>query len=225
MTSTTAKVRVKVKAYKKAIIEFHDALAALRDRITDIKSEIAMVEQAAPSLEEVEAKIDQWIAQRASNWDCLGRTFATATGTGPTVDYDPFRASDVHEVNRLPLALCALVPERIKAAMMGDARAALDVAPMQLTAPERHEKLQQLRSDLFAMEVDEERMICDAEEAGLDVDRRPDADPRAVLAVDDQPEGDGDEAADDDAALIDRIAGDDQRLRNQLIRATKEDDD
>ncbi|MBU2090461.1 MAG: hypothetical protein KKB63_07820, partial [Alphaproteobacteria bacterium] len=134
MTSSTANVRVRVKAYKKAIAEFHDALAALRHRIEETKGEISMVEQAALSLEEVEAKIDAWISQRAANWDCFGRVFASPKSAGPDADLDPFKVSEYSDINRLPLALCALVPERIKAAFLADAKQALEAAPMAMTS-------------------------------------------------------------------------------------------
>lgn len=54
--------------------------------------------------------------------------------------------------------------------------------PGAVTAEDRRERVAKIDAQLFDLEQQEERLIEEAEEAGIEITRRPDADPRAVLA-------------------------------------------
>jgi hypothetical protein len=56
-----------------------------------------------------------------------------------------------------------------------------------LNAAARQAEHDRLSREMLALEREEEAVIAAAEDAGLSIARRPDADPRAVLGLDDEP--------------------------------------
>jgi hypothetical protein len=58
-----------------------------------------------------------------------------------------------------------------------------------LDAAARKAEHDRLAREMLALEREEENVIASAEDAGLSMARRPDADPRAVLGLDDEPAG------------------------------------
>ena len=59
----------------------------------------------------------------------------------------------------------------------------LEGQPAGVGQAERVKGLAELDARIFDLEVREEEMIVEAEEAGFDVERRPDADPSVVLGI------------------------------------------
>ena len=53
---------------------------------------------------------------------------------------------------------------------------------------ERRERVAALDSEIHELEIQEEALVSEAEEVGLEIDRRVDADPRIVLEIHDDAE-------------------------------------
>jgi hypothetical protein len=152
-------------------------IEAARAKLLHLAGERATVERALVPLSEAKARLAEAVASAAARWVPAVSGFARH-GDRPPI--------------RLAQAL-AQTPESLLAALAGDAilargEAALQTAysanPLTLDATTRAAKLTEIAVATDHFEREEERLIREAEGAGLDVQRRRDAREDLVLCPD-----------------------------------------
>ena len=167
---------------KKPQIEFGEALRDVRAAIAKGTEEISNVQSARLPLDEALPRIPALVDQLAGRWRLNAADLAHAGPTsvdalfGEAVMGDAWvLAGFVATVARD--ALISLLERQLR-------KAYADVdAKTCVPADARAARIAELRAKRLALEQDEERLVLQAEAAGLQVDRRPDADPAAIFTV------------------------------------------
>lgn len=117
------------------------------------------------------------------NLPALARAF-TSPDRGTHAPDTVFRHANVLDIRNehAGLALLAVaLPDALEKALHTEIDRQIGDAGV--SAAERAQRVEKLEQRLFELGCEEERLICQAEAAGLVVYRRPDCDPAAVLAV------------------------------------------
>lgn len=183
----------RLTAGRDAVAETFAVVDQLREAVAEAKAELARIEAAPVPVNEAMAALSGWIDRTAT-------AAVDRLGLGHLLE--PNRAA---QGLRLPVVL-----NRTEGGPVPDTSAALDVlfglvlavnrdAVLNLVADqlgdladgrtvipsaERASRIEAARADLLEAELCEEAAIRQLEALGLDVQRRSDADPRAVLASD-----------------------------------------
>lgn len=158
-----------------------DRLAELRSRILALKSKVEASESAYVDRATAIKRIDEHIAKLAAAANdqspALAFMYADERGVELLNSYRLERG-----VERL---LAWIDPEAMRkrlVAFVDEQYAKLDPSAA-LSAEERAATHSQAAADLFAAEVEEERLIVAAEASGIHINRRGDANPAAILAA------------------------------------------
>jgi hypothetical protein len=85
--------------------------------------------------------------------------------------------------NKLLAVLCAIAGDGMRAVLRDAIGAYLAPHPPGLPLAERELRAAEIDEEIFALEWEEERLIEQAEEAGMEIEGRGDADPRAILGL------------------------------------------
>jgi hypothetical protein len=154
-----------------------DPIVAVRTKIVRLKAERRSIATAPIPLDAALTRVRSAIDRAAGNRRPVSLRPFMAAGETPGLDLAAELQRDA------TAALCWLLGDRLAALLEHDLRAAYagpDAAPM----PEggRVQALARLDRDIAAAELEEERLIRLAEDAGVSIERRDDADPAAVLA-------------------------------------------
>ena len=154
-------------------LDYLARIETLRAKIDAAKARRREVECAPLPRAEAIAMIRANIEKAAAEW-------RAGFSLAPVRAYPPY-AIGALRLDTVPPAV--ITPDLLEKALI----AALDASPRQFAdgppARERPAALAAIDAEILALEIDEERAICEAEAIGQQIDRRPDADPRAVLAV------------------------------------------
>lgn len=152
-------------------------IEALRADIVSAKAEIAETERASAPREEAIERIRSFVALEAARRPPAGRSFAHAT---------PARVSMLAYGNADEVLawLAAAVPEKLQELFIADVDRRLAEAPAGLPAAEREERVAMLEARLRSLEAREERLLREAETAGVELDRRADAAVEIIIATD-----------------------------------------
>ncbi|QND58224.1 hypothetical protein [Mesorhizobium huakuii] len=165
-----------LKAAKSASVEVTEGLDALRAEISDLKAKRNQVESTPVPKQEALKRLDAFLAQLGER----AERFFYAQVFTQREDYRPpaILPSNMGEV---ALGFAApLLRERV-AALISESYGTGD-GP----STEAHRQIvTKLDADIFELELAEEALVRNAEAAGIEILRRADADPRAVLASDD----------------------------------------
>ena len=163
------------------------AVEAARARLGDLGCEVAAIWQAPLTAAELKAAAAREIAALAERgapvieagdgslrWPAQTQAVHGMTESGPVMSHF-----------ELPAAL-PFMAWLHRDALLDRVEAAIDALALDgaMTAAERAEREAELLAEILAAERGEERAIEQASDAGLGIDRRPDADPRAVLGID-----------------------------------------
>src|SRR5438132_5698564 len=142
--------------------EFVAALATIREAIAAIDLEIARVRRARVPREEAIARIDAALADAATYWDWASKATLFCSPDPPA---EPHRAlvPDAHPAF-LAAVLTPVIRERLVAALPDD--------PDTISSAERPAKLEALAAERLDLERREERLVLEAEAAGVRLDRR-----------------------------------------------------
>ena len=181
----------RLTAGRAAIADAFAELERLREATAAVKARIAELERAPRPVSEALDAFDAWA-------DAAATSAIDAVRVDLLVDPSSQAAG-----LRLPVVLAAgqVVPnaEAAVSALLGllalvgraELRRVIEGQLMDLTdgrqtlgAAERQKKIERAQADLLTAELAEESAIRQMEAIGLDVLRRPDADPRALLASD-----------------------------------------
>jgi len=154
------------------------ALERLREKIAGLQTQRATLARDTLSRTEVQAELAAYVERCALEGRGILGFLIKDAATG-----SPFRGLlDLKSHGRgtdAAALLCALLPEPITSALCD---IAAEVIPIGTPPGDRARQLAELDAQILALEIDEESMIEALEAAFVSVDRRPDADPRAVLA-------------------------------------------
>ncbi|SEO92429.1 hypothetical protein [Aquisalimonas asiatica] len=161
--------------------QLHQEVEGIRSQIRDLSEKKDQVLNAPLPRKEVESRIDAWLEENASEFYLPERAtqFASSDGRG-----DPPLSILTKSNGNLDMgpALAALFREEIREKLIQAAVNAPGYEPG-LPLDQRGEKAEKIDREILDLEISEERIITSAEEAGITIPRRPDADPRTVLEV------------------------------------------
>jgi len=156
------------------------ALESIRQQITGIRQQIAEITgqplTAAEIEDAVNRAVDGWASRVDAGW--LGINIAN----GRAVDPAMLTTAAAGEEDKLACLLAWLHADALKEKLLS---ASLPFASDGMTLAARAERVRELEGELHEVEAAEEHMVCALEARGLDVYRRPDADPSIVLGIDD----------------------------------------
>lgn len=160
------------------------AVEQLRDQIEDRKTELLELDARPCSRAEAEARLRQATAAYGQG---AARALTPLLGSAPKFPAEPVNAAgwDLKQLSAADL-LGAVSPEALTAWAMRelDKQAATLGGWSELDHSERSRERERLADEILALEREEEGVIVVAEEAGVNIHRRPDADVRAVLNLD-----------------------------------------
>jgi hypothetical protein len=149
-----------------------EAVEAIRARIAELQAERRAIGNTPVTPPEAEAAIATYIERMAARYRDNGLV-ATLAQRG--------RLDSLNAGHNPEAFACFFFADRIKSQLMHAAEARLADG---LAAGQRAQRLQEFDDALLAAEREEETFIQAAEADGLAITRRADADPRAVLGLD-----------------------------------------
>ena len=161
-----------------AAVDFAAALAALRNELATLDAEVVRVTRARVTRDEAIGRIDAALAGVAGSgwsWRAAANVFSLAS--------PPMRppAALVPQQDARPWELCqwllATFSEPIRERLVANLPDAADALP----SGERSQKLEALAAARLDLERREERLILEAEAAGVRLDRRGDLTPAVYL--------------------------------------------
>lgn len=163
-----------MKRARSAPGDLADGVSGIRAKIDSLKAEREQVEKRPPPLAVAIARAEKWVDRRAN----------AARNSLPSLGV--FCGPDYEDQGYLPFEYMAagyLAP-LIKAALKEDLTSRYEAAGQdEISDEERREELRSIDRQLLDAELTEESLIRAAEMAGFALSRRADADPRAVLAM------------------------------------------
>ncbi len=159
----------------------------LRTKIRRLKDEIVALAENRCTREEAAERLTAWVDQQADSVAASTLVSSATRGSG-RLDDEAFRLyssgsrETMDAAGQLAPFLCWMMPEQMKNRLLSDLDEHADQWCAKKAGKDRRAELTKKRGQLHDAEVAEERAICDAEAAGYDVPRRPDADPEIILA-------------------------------------------
>ncbi|MFW5453525.1 hypothetical protein [Thioalkalivibrio sulfidiphilus] len=166
--------------FTSAATKAREAVEEVRRQIAETRREREALAVAPLTRGEVAARVDAWLDSEArrARLDLVAGDFS-APGRGPGHPFRvPVRAGEQRSADLGPV-LAALFSDQVKAAILDALPADADAIPM----ADRPGRLAELDARVRELEAEEERLIEEAEAAGVEITRRPDASPEAILAV------------------------------------------
>lgn len=154
-------------------------LADIRNAIFDVRSKIAEIEGQALTAAEIEktitSTVEKWASLVDAGW--LGINLANSRH----IDATMLTTACAGEEDKITCLLAWLHGDELKRRLI---EAAMPFAAADgLTADQRAERIRELEAEQHRLEVDEERIVTGLEDRGIEVFRRPDADPAIILAA------------------------------------------
>ncbi len=161
-------------------IDFRAVVDSLRTEITNVREQIETAAEACVPLSEALTRADEYIDTAA----CLAHA-NNATGAFEQQQYHQPALMEVYgSLNqRQVFEFVAWVdPEAVRSRLHAAIKARYEQrGDTGITGKELSERTVKLTAQLFELECEEERAICNAETVGVWINRRTDADPRAIL--------------------------------------------
>ena len=155
--------------------EVLDLLSETRERIKTLKAEHRQIGLAPPTIAELNAQVADYVADLA-----LGVTLDGVRPIFPAIE----PRHDTHVAMAMAMQFAAWHDAKaLIARICKDVEAAHSNDAMAIDSATRTTRLVVLEADLLAAERQEETIVCRAEAVGLRVERRKDADARAILGV------------------------------------------
>ena len=187
MLSDILKTLTKSRA---ATASLHDLLDQSRHAVSEAKARLTAIATAPQDLDAALASFDLWLDRAATEGvDRLGVAYALDPNwRGPEL---PVLHNNGHRdatpATEILLGLVALIGrDQLRGVVRGQIEDRLG-GETGMTAATRAKKSAEAMADILAAELSEELIVRTMEGAGLVVSRRPDADPRALLASDASP--------------------------------------
>lgn len=157
----------------------------LRDRIRALHAERAELSAASIDMRAALARVDSFVTSLAAQGrPSIGVFVGRESSPAPTDIIAPgFVGPDGARFDQVLACLAWLFPDTMRAQLGAEVEADYS-ARNGVDEETRAQRLAQIDVELFELEVAEERSIMQLEAAGVrSVQRRPDADPRAIVAA------------------------------------------
>ena len=154
-------------------------LESIRQQIVGIRQQIAEITgqplTAAEIADAVNRTVDGWASRVDGGW--IGINIAN----GRAVDPAMLTTAAAGEEDKLTCLLAWLHGDTLKEKLLS---ASLPFASDGMSLAARAERVREMEGEVHQLEIEEEAAVCALEARGLDVYRRPDADPAIVLGID-----------------------------------------
>jgi hypothetical protein len=156
-----------------------DALLRVRREVAVAQAELMRVKAAPPPKEEVQLALIQEIDRLARE----GRPQVVNEGGKVMISWPDIQmyaspgqplSAPSGSASRL---LCALFPTELKKLLI----ASVEDVSGGIAADERPRRILEMEQNIYALEIAEERLVCQALDSGLEVHRRPDVNPLVLL--------------------------------------------
>lgn len=157
---------------------FADAVDRVRRDIGNLVAEKFQVQQAGLPIEEIRAKARDWISRHAQT----ARPRITATHNEFAISFEVYDEKALVPMPDIAAIMAFLYPEKL----MKRIEEAIEQMPkprLALSAEQKARRLREISDLLYERETEEEALISMAEEQRQSIDRRPTADPRAILGL------------------------------------------
>jgi hypothetical protein len=171
-------------------------VAGLRDKLAKLAAERSDLERAPAARAEALDRVDCFIEASAARYappvnafvapvsdPASVRLIGVSRAAVATALAGGGRTAVEARFDQLEAALCALVPDAVRGALVDAVDAHLAPDPPGLPRAERAMKLAALDAKILAVEREEEQLIREARADGVRIDRRADADPAVVLGL------------------------------------------
>lgn len=166
-----------LKRQREATADIFGQLDALRDRITILTDERVSVDNWPAPFDDAVASLDAWLDGIG-----FGQTVNVAGFTTGSANDHPIISDRAAGLMAIGL-LVAASRDRVRAVLVDELRAFYDGRESG-SRSEKAAKLRDIDAELLMLEREEERLIREAETAGIAVLRRENASPSIVLAYD-----------------------------------------
>lgn len=166
--------------FQGAASKAREAVEEVRRQIAETRHEREALATAPLTKAEAAERIQAWLDAEAkrARLDLMAGEFA-APGRGPGHPFRvPVRAGEQRSADLGPI-IAALFPDQVREALL----AALPDDAGAIAMTDRPGRLAELDARVRDLERQEETLIDEAEAAGVEITRRPDANPDAILAV------------------------------------------
>lgn len=150
----------------------------LRRKIRATQVEVEDLELGRRTLGEAKQRIGDWVDREAARVNSF-QLVASATVDGPLET----AAFHQHAGESLAGYLCWLDPERMKQQLSAELEAHADELCSDTPAKDRAVALKKAQTELAKLEREEERLIVEAQTAGISIERRPDVTPEVILEI------------------------------------------
>ena len=157
----------------------HEELNKIRAKNAALKKERGEIVKQPATREEAIAALEEGIRKNADNYR---ESFKRLTIMNQESAPAGALRQDLQDLGTLEF-YCWLDPDLIKARMTEAIDAFLAATPPGLPREERFRQLVEIDSQLFQLECEEEALIEAGEANGMEILRRADCDPRAVLGI------------------------------------------
>ncbi|SCB51229.1 hypothetical protein GA0061098_1015111 [Bradyrhizobium shewense] len=157
---------------------FVAAVDRVRRDIANLVSERFQVQQCGLPVEEIRAKARDWIARHAQT----ARPRITATHNEFAISFEVYDENASVPMPDIAAIMAFLYPEKLTK-RIDEAIEQMPKPRLSLSAEQKGKRLREIKDLLYERETEEEALISLAEEQGQTIDRRPTADPRAILGL------------------------------------------
>ncbi|MDN3518315.1 hypothetical protein QWY84_11890 [Aquisalimonas lutea] len=156
------------------------AVQSVREQIQTTRRERERLAEAPLTKDEVAERVDSWLTEQASRAriDLLASDFAAPGRREGNPFRLPVRRGDQSSVDVGPL-MASLFRDQVREAILQE----LPEDDGAVAMAERPGKLAELEKKIRELERHEENLIVEAEAAGVEIQRRPDASPDVILNV------------------------------------------
>lgn len=168
----------RIKARPRAGESFADAVHRVRRDIGNLVAEKFQVQQAGLPIEEIRAKAHDWISRHAQT----ARPRITATHNEFAISFEIYDEKASVPMPDIAAIMAFLYPEKLTK-RIDEAIEQMPKPRLALSAELKAKRLREIKDLLYKRETEEEALISLAEEQGQTIDRRPTADPRAILGL------------------------------------------
>lgn len=166
-----------------SIDSLRERIDEIRRRVSDINEDRVKVEQSSVSKAEAMARLDDWLGDLRERGRVETRCLMSRERFTPTIVHDAniSEARRTVDMRDTSAALVFLFHDSVRKTLAAELDALYADESDAVASSAYDKRLSDLDRDLLALEMEEERLIRYAENAGVIIHRRVDADPRVLL--------------------------------------------
>ncbi|RAO75789.1 hypothetical protein [Dyella jiangningensis] len=166
-----------------SIDTLREKIDEIRERVSGLKSERVQVEQSSISKGEAMARLDEWLADLRERGRIATQCLMSRDRSTPVIIHDAniSEARRTVDMRDASSALVFLFHDSVRKTLAAEVETLYADETDAVESKAYDKRLSDLDRDLLALEMEEERLISYAENAGVIIHRRADADPRVLL--------------------------------------------